>query len=94
MRECFDLDELNLPLVVRTRTEGDRFVPFGMEGSKKLQDLMVDTKVPTSERRLTPVICDQDDIIWVVGVRRGAKAAVTDRTSRFLEISATKVGMQ
>jgi tRNA(Ile)-lysidine synthase len=94
MTECFDLDELSLPLVARTREEGDRIPPFGMDGSKKLQDLMVDMKVPTSERRFTPVICDQDEIIWVVGLRRGAKAPVTDKTNRFLEISARKTGTQ
>jgi tRNA(Ile)-lysidine synthase len=92
MIECFDLDQLRLPLVARTRQEGDRMIPFGMDGSKKLQDLMVDLKVPTSERKFTPVICDRDEIIWVVGLRRSNKAPVTNSTTRLLQISARKVG--
>lgn len=55
-------------LFVRNRRPGDRFRPLGMSGRRKLQDYMVDRKVPRSERDTVPlVVDDRDRIVWVVG---------------------------
>ncbi|MBL8135475.1 MAG: tRNA lysidine(34) synthetase TilS [Acidobacteria bacterium] len=57
-----------LPLVVRGRSAGDRIRPRGLGGSKKLQDLLVDRKVPRAERERVPVVADATGrIVWVVG---------------------------
>lgn len=58
-----------LPLVVRSRKPGDRFQPPGMGGrSRKLQDYLVDRKVPRADRDLLPLVVDDDDrIVWIVG---------------------------
>ena len=60
---------LEEPLAVRFRVPGDRFQPPGLGGrSKKLQDYLVDRKVPRNERDLLPLVVDRKDrIIWVVG---------------------------
>ena len=60
---------IKLPLTVRSRHPGDRFTPPGLGGrSKKLQDYLVDRKVPRSERDLLPLVVDDDNrIVWVVG---------------------------
>lgn len=67
------------PLGVRTRKPGDRFRPPGLGGrSRKLQDYLVDRKVPRSARDLLPLVVDRDDrIVWVVGhaVAEGLLAA-------------------
>ncbi len=56
------------PLVVRGRAAGDRMRPRGLGGSKKLQDLLVDRKVPRAERDRVPVVADATGrIVWVVG---------------------------
>ena len=64
---------LKLPLAVRNRQPGDRFRPLGMGGRpKKLQDFLVDRKVPGNERDTLPLVVDADDrIVWVVGHVRG-----------------------
>ena len=55
-------------LFVRNRRPGDRFRPLGMSGRRKLQDYMVDRKVPRSERDTVPLVVDgHDRIVWVVG---------------------------
>jgi len=66
----FDRDRLPGPLAIRLRQPGDRIWPVGMEGSKKLQDILVDAKVPRAERDRLPLLVAGDAVLWVPGVRR------------------------
>ena len=54
---------------VRSRRPGDRFQPLGMSNPKKLQDFMVDSKVPRSWRDRVPLVVAARGIAWVVGWR-------------------------
>jgi len=66
----FDYDKIGLPLQVRSRRPGDRFHPAGLGGkSKKLQDLLVDAKVPRQRRDAIPLLCSGTEILWVMGMR-------------------------
>jgi tRNA(Ile)-lysidine synthase len=62
-------------LYVRSWKPGDRFKPSGMQGSKKLQDLFTDLKIPKSERHRIPIITDQEKRILAVGNLRVARNA-------------------
>jgi tRNA(Ile)-lysidine synthase len=54
------------PLTVRNRRPGDRVAMSG--GTRKVQDLMVDAKIPRSERARVPIVVAADgQILWVVG---------------------------
>ena len=69
------VDDTALPLSIRLRRPGDR-IGGGQTGRRKLQDVMVDLKIPVEQRDLVPVICDAAGrIVWVVGVwpRSGAR---------------------
>ena len=69
---------LALPLAVRTRRPGDRFRPLGAPGRRKLQDLLVDRKVPREAREIVPLVVDATDrIVWVVGVAIAEECRVT-----------------
>ena len=57
-----------------------------MKGAKKLQDLLVDAKVPRGERDRVPVVADAEGVVWVVGVREGARCRVTKQTRRCLRL--------
>jgi tRNA(Ile)-lysidine synthetase-like protein len=60
--------DIAVPLTVRSRRNGDRLRPVGRGGSRKLQDLLVDRKVPARERDRVPIVTDRDGrILWVVG---------------------------
>jgi tRNA(Ile)-lysidine synthase len=83
-----DLDRLHLPLKLRTWRPGDRLRPRGLQGTKKLQDLFVDAKIPRQQRPFIPLLVSGGDIIWVVGLRRAAEAAVTPQTRRILQVAA------
>jgi tRNA(Ile)-lysidine synthase len=56
-------------LTVRSRKNGDKFYPVGMNGRKKLKDLFIDLKIPKEERNSIPIITNLDEILWVGGIR-------------------------
>ena len=56
------------PLTVRSWREGDRMRPLGLGGTKSLQDLFTDQKVPRSLRHALPVVTAEERIAWVAGV--------------------------
>jgi tRNA(Ile)-lysidine synthase len=53
---------------VRGWREGDRMRPLGVGGTKTLQDLFTDRKVPRALRRTLPVVEAGGEIVWVAGV--------------------------
>ena len=55
-------------MTVRGWRDGDRMRPLGLGGTKTLQDVFTDRKVPRSLRRLLPVIEVGGEIAWVAGV--------------------------
>lgn len=70
---------LELPLAVRSRRPGDRFRPLGAPGDRKLQDFLVDRKVPRDDRDALPLVVDgRDRIVWVVGQAVAEDFRVTD----------------
>jgi len=63
-----DRASLGDALTVRSWREGDRMRPLGLGGSKSLQDLFTDRKVPRSLRHALPVVASGDRIAWIAGV--------------------------
>lgn len=83
----FDLDQLQLPLFVRSRMAGDRFEPYGLNGSKKVKDMFIDAKIPPSRRETMPMLVDAAGrIIWIPGLRCSKHATVFPETKRLLYI--------
>ena len=81
-----DLDKITFPLTWRTWASGDRFSPFGMRGSKKVSDLLIDLKIPLSEKENISVLECLGNIVWVVGHRISNDYKVTTETRRVLII--------
>jgi tRNA(Ile)-lysidine synthase len=67
-RAILDAGEVGPAMVVRGWREGDRIRPLGMMGTKTLQDLFTDRKVPRSLRRTLPVVTADERVAWVAGV--------------------------
>ena len=82
-----DAETLSFPLTLRTFKPGDRFIPFGMKGRKKIKDFFVDLKVPMEERRSTPILCCGDTPVWVWGFRIDDRFKVTPGTRSVLKIT-------
>lgn len=64
-----DADKVGSRLTVRYVSPGDRFVPFGMQGSKLVSDYMTDRKMNHFEKQQQLVVTNDTDIIWLVGQR-------------------------
>lgn len=63
--------ELELPLYVRTRKDGDRMEIKNMIGTKKIADIFIDSKINPSKRDDYPILVDASDrIIWLPGLRK------------------------
>lgn len=86
-RAFIDWKQVLPPLVVRSWRPGDRFRPWRLKGSKKLQDLFVDAKIPREERQKIPVVTDQQGILWVPGFRIDERAGIGDTTEEVLVLA-------
>ena len=80
-------DGLKFPLKLRNRREGDRFQPFGMQGSKKVKDFLIDSKVPRHERDRVPILVSGEEIVWVVGHRTSERFKVGGETKRYVYLA-------
>jgi tRNA(Ile)-lysidine synthase len=85
------LPETVTSLTLRTVQPGDRIEPLGMNGTKKLQDVFVDRKVPRHLRAQWPVVCHPDGpILWVPGLVRSRRALVEQTDARGWRIEARR----
>jgi len=80
----FNLDKTGDKLVVRSRQPGDRFQPLGMSQPKKLNEFMIDAKIPQAWRQRISLVCSPSQILWVVGWRIDNRVKVTKDTKRIL----------
>lgn len=79
------------PLTVRSRRPGDRIKPIGAPGRKKVQDLLVDRKVPRAERDRVPLIVDREGhVVWVVGVAMADEFRVTASEAEVVVLRAER----
>lgn len=90
-RATFDAQKIVGQLVLRTRRAGERFAPEGMGGKhKSLHEFMIDSKIPRHVRELTPILADDEKVLWVVGYRRDGRALPTAATSELLTVAFVK----
>ncbi|MEM1121839.1 MAG: tRNA lysidine(34) synthetase TilS [Bacteroidota bacterium] len=83
-----DLDKVQLPLLIRTWQEGDRFQPLGMqEQSKKIKDFLRDEKVPVYEKDSVLVVESAGKIVWIIGHRMDERFKIAKNTERILKMS-------
>ncbi|MEI6807937.1 MAG: tRNA lysidine(34) synthetase TilS [bacterium] len=78
-------------LYVRSWRPGDRMHPFGLDGSKKIQDVFVDGKVPRAERGTIPVFECGSQVIWLPGYRIDRSWAVERAAHMALQILVDKL---
>lgn len=83
----FDARSLGQRVTIRSRRPGDRIAPLGLGGTRKVQDVMVDAKVPARRRDEVPLAeTSSGDIAWVVGGPVSEHTKVTDATEQVVRI--------
>jgi tRNA(Ile)-lysidine synthase len=86
-----DPDALAGGLVVRSWRDGDRMRPLGLGGSKSLQDLFTDRKVPRSLRHALPVVTCDGRVVWIAGVAVSEEFIARAGASESAVLSAAQV---
>ncbi|MBI4301070.1 MAG: tRNA lysidine(34) synthetase TilS, partial [Chloroflexi bacterium] len=81
-----DYERAGDQLRVRSRRPGDRFQPLGLNQPKKLQDFMVDAKIPRAWRDRIPLVTSPHHILWVVGWRISELAKLSPSTKTVLSL--------
>ncbi len=84
--EWLDLDKIKSPLTVRFRQPGDKFIPLGLTGEKKVGKFLTTSKVPHKVRQKILIVSDADKIIWLCPVRISEQSKATGNTQKILQL--------
>jgi len=88
------LGSVSLPLHLRCIELGDKIVPLGMTGSRKLSDAVAEAGLTQAARRRIPVICDFKGPIWVPGIVIADRAKVCSPADRALRLVLEPIGLE
>ncbi len=87
-----DAANIGYPLEMRPWRAGDRFVPLGMQGRKKVKDFLMDRKVSHEEREGIFLLLSRGIPVWLCGRRIDDRFKVTETTGRVLEVRMEPMG--
>ncbi len=78
-------------LLLRPRREGERMQPLGLGGrSKKLNELMINLKVPAAYRARYPVLARGDTVLWLPGYHVDHRARVREDTREVVRVEVER----
>jgi tRNA(Ile)-lysidine synthase len=81
----FDFEKIKFPLTLRTWLNGDKFMPIGMKGFKKVSDFFTDMKIPRNKKESIPILTDaENNILWICGYRSDERFKISDKTKKIL----------
>ncbi|MDB5085153.1 MAG: hypothetical protein JWN30_2039 [Bacilli bacterium] len=90
----FDYDEMEeQKLYIRSKLPGDRMQVIGMQGSKKVKDLLMEARISKQQRDNWPVLMHGEQLIWTIGLRRSSAFQVTDSSSTLLRMEAEPINL-
>jgi tRNA(Ile)-lysidine synthase len=78
-------------LTVRAWRKGDRMRPAGLGGTKTLQDLFTDRKVPRALRHSLPIVESEGEIVWVAGVAVDEGYKATNEETQVVSLTARQL---
>lgn len=81
-----DADKLCGELKLRKWKSGDKFVPFGMKGFKKVRDYLRDRKLSLFEKENVMVVTSGEEIVWLVNERTDNRFRIDSKTVNVVEI--------
>lgn len=86
MEQFFDYDKLKTGINIRNRRNGDIFRPYKSNGTKKLKEFFIDSKIPREVRGNIPLIVKDNEVVWIVGYKISDKFKVTENTKSILKL--------
>lgn len=82
-----DADKVRGTIYLRSWKDGDEFSPLGLKGKKKISDYLRDKKVPSSQKKLQLVVCDDDGIIGVIGFVPSNRVKISTSSKQIFRLS-------
>ncbi len=83
-----DENKLKYPLQIRKWKKGDFFQPFGMNGqTKKVSKFFKDEKLSLIAKEKIWLLCSDNKIVWVIGVRADERFKVATTTTQIVNIT-------
>jgi tRNA(Ile)-lysidine synthase len=92
--ERFDFNKIKLPLIVRFRKTGDRFVPLGMNQQKKVGKFLSAARIPLEHRQKLLIVADSEKIIWLWPIRSSQQTKINGETRKILQLKITYIPTQ
>jgi len=63
--------DISLPLYIRNKKDGDIIEVLGLNGTKKIKDIFIDSKIPIEKRNTYPLLVDNTDkILWIPNIKK------------------------
>jgi tRNA(Ile)-lysidine synthase len=85
--EYLDADVVGSAAILRPRRPGDTFMPLGLGGhSQKVNEFMINEKIPAAWRNQIPLLVSANQILWVCGYRLDERARLRPTTQRILHL--------
>ena len=82
----FDMKNIIFPLTIRSFQLGDKMTVFGMDGHKKISDILIDAKISIADKFNIPLVCSDTAILGVVAIRRSAEAILNAHSKDLIKI--------
>jgi len=73
-------------LRLRFWRKGDRFIPLGLDKEIKLSDFFINEKIPRCDKHHIPLLCDEEKIIWLCGIRLDNRVKITSASNNILKL--------
>jgi tRNA(Ile)-lysidine synthase len=90
-REFISADNLvNDKFLIRNWQNGDKFLPLGMKGSKKISDFLNELKIESGKKKNQLLLLNGNKIVWVIGHRLDDRFKIKKNTKNFLELCLKK----
>ncbi len=78
-----DLSNIEFPLTLRTRQNGDIIQPFGMEGKMKLKKYFINKNIPEHNRNSILLLCKDKEVLWASGIGLSEKLRSNGNTPKY-----------
>jgi tRNA(Ile)-lysidine synthase len=86
---CIDAETINFPVAIRNLKPNDQFQPLGMAGSVDAIKWLKARAISHIQKEKTLVICDQKNILAVMGIMPSQLAKISSETKIILLLSKT-----
>ncbi|MFI3306981.1 MAG: tRNA lysidine(34) synthetase TilS [Mycoplasmatota bacterium] len=64
-------EDIKLPLYIRTKQIKDKIKVKGLNGTKKVKDIFIDSKISIDDRKSYPILVDSnEEVIWIPGLKK------------------------